>query len=56
MNDLEGRVAVVTGGGSGIGRGIALGLGAERMVVAVADIRRSSAAAVAAEVAARAGA
>ena len=50
MDDLNGRVAVVTGGGSGIGRGIALALGAEGMTVAVADIRRSSAEAVAAEI------
>jgi len=50
MDDLSGRVAVVTGGGSGIGRGIALALGAEGMTVAVADVRRSSADAVAAEI------
>jgi NAD(P)-dependent dehydrogenase (short-subunit alcohol dehydrogenase family) len=50
MDDLNGRVAVVTGGGSGIGRGIALALGAEGMTVAVADISRSSAEAVAAEI------
>ncbi len=50
MNDLKGRVAVVTGGGSGIGRGIALTLGAEGMKVAVADIERTSADAVAAEI------
>src|SRR5262245_17176341 len=50
MDDLCGRVAVITGGGSGIGRGLALGLAAEGMTVAVADLRASSAEAVAAEV------
>ena len=50
MDDLNGRVAVVTGGGSGIGRGIALTLGAEGMTVAVADIHASNAEAVAAEI------
>jgi NAD(P)-dependent dehydrogenase (short-subunit alcohol dehydrogenase family) len=55
MEDLKGRVAVVTGGGSGIGRGIALALGAEGMIVAVADIQPASAEAVAAEIESRGG-
>jgi len=55
MDDLRGRVAVVTGGGSGIGRGVALALGVEGMTVAVADVRRSSAEAVAAEIASAGG-
>jgi NAD(P)-dependent dehydrogenase (short-subunit alcohol dehydrogenase family) len=50
MDDLNRRVAVVTGGGSGIGRGIALTLGAEGMTVAVADIQPSNARAVASEI------
>jgi len=50
MDDLNGRVAVVTGGGSGIGRGLALGLGAEGMTVAVADLRSPNALAVVAEI------
>jgi NAD(P)-dependent dehydrogenase (short-subunit alcohol dehydrogenase family) len=50
MDDLNGRVAVVTGGGSGIGRGLALGLAAEGMTVAVADVQALNAEAVAAEV------
>lgn len=50
MDDLSGRVAVVTGGGSGIGRGLALGLAAEGMTLAVADIQTASAEAVAAEI------
>ena len=55
MDDLNRRVAVVTGGGSGIGRGIALTLGAEGMTVAVADIQPSNARAVAAEIESKGG-
>lgn len=55
LADLNGRVAVVTGGGSGIGRGVALTLGAEGMTVAVADIQQSNAEAVAAEIEAAGG-
>jgi NAD(P)-dependent dehydrogenase (short-subunit alcohol dehydrogenase family) len=55
MDDLIGRVAVVTGGGSGIGRGLALGLAAEGMTVVVADIQGSNADAVAAEIASAGG-
>jgi NAD(P)-dependent dehydrogenase (short-subunit alcohol dehydrogenase family) len=55
MDDLNGRVAVVTGGGSGIGRGIALALGAEGMTVAVADIQAPKTEAVAAEIAGEGG-
>ena len=55
MKDLAGKVAVVTGGGSGIGRGISLGLAAEKMTVAVADVRAESAEAVAAEITERGG-
>jgi len=55
MDDLNGRVAVVTGGGSGIGRGLALGLAAEGMTVAVADIQSANAEAVAGEIASAGG-
>jgi NAD(P)-dependent dehydrogenase (short-subunit alcohol dehydrogenase family) len=55
MRDLAGKVAVVTGGGSGIGRGISLGLAAEDMTVAVADVRAEGAEAVAAEIVSRGG-
>lgn len=55
MRELARRVAVVTGGGSGIGRGISLGLAAEEMTVAVADVRVESAEVVAAEIVAGGG-
>ncbi|HYT24911.1 MAG TPA: SDR family oxidoreductase, partial [Actinomycetota bacterium] len=47
---FEGKVAVVTGGGSGIGRAASLLLASRCAAVAVADIDRDAAAAVAAEV------
>ncbi|MBW2397880.1 MAG: SDR family NAD(P)-dependent oxidoreductase [Deltaproteobacteria bacterium] len=53
MKDLNGKVAVVTGGGSGIGRGIALAMADAGMHVVVADIDLKAAESVAAEVAER---
>lgn len=50
MDQLEGKQAVVIGGGSGIGRGIALGLADVGMDVLVADIDADSAVSVAKEV------
>jgi len=50
MKELRGRTAVVTGAASGIGRGIALALGAEGMRVAVADLDADGAATVAREI------
>jgi rhamnulose-1-phosphate aldolase/alcohol dehydrogenase len=47
---LAGRIAFVTGAGSGIGRAIALRLAAEGACVVVADIDPASAASVAAEI------
>ena len=48
--DIQGRVAVVTGGGSGIGAALARRLHAEGARVAVADLDGASAQAVAAEI------
>jgi len=51
--DLAGRTAVVTGGASGIGRAIALGLADRGAQVAVLDVNAEGAAAVVAEARAR---
>jgi len=50
MTETKGRAAVVTGGGSGIGRALARALSAQGSPVVVADIRLESAEAVAAEI------
>jgi len=50
MQELRGRVAVVTGGGSGIGRALAHAFAGEGMHVIVADIEQDAAEAVAVEV------
>lgn len=46
MKRLEGRVAIVTGGGQGIGRAIAVGMAREGAAVAIADIDDERAAGV----------
>ena len=48
--DLSGQVAAVTGGGSGMGRAIALGLARAGAKVLVADVRDTGAATVTAEI------
>ena len=55
MQNLTGRLALVIGGGGGIGRGIALTLAGEGMRLVVADIETDAAEAVAAEVVAGGG-
>ncbi|MGY1551325.1 SDR family NAD(P)-dependent oxidoreductase [Microbacterium sp. A588] len=52
---LNGKVAVVTGGGSGIGRATALRLGLEGAAVVVADLSSERAEAVTAEITAAGG-
>ena len=53
MENLSGKVALVTGAGSGIGRGIALACADEGMHVILADVQEGTAQAVAAEVEAK---
>ncbi len=53
MQELKGKVAVVTGGGSGIGRAMALTFAAEGMDIAIADVEMGPAEAVANEVRAK---
>ena len=53
MEQLKDRVAVITGGGSGIGRAMALAFAGEGMHIAIADIEQGPADAVAAEVRAK---
>ena len=50
MDNLSGKVALVTGAGSGIGRGIALACADEGMHVILADVQEGTAQTVAAEV------
>ena len=50
MRELSGKVAVVTGGGSGIGRGMALAFADAGMQVVVSDIELPAAEKVAAEI------
>jgi NAD(P)-dependent dehydrogenase (short-subunit alcohol dehydrogenase family) len=54
MGQLESKVAVATGAGSGIGRAIALGFAAEGASVVIADVNFDGAEAVAAEIGAQA--
>jgi len=50
MGRVDGKVAVVTGGGAGIGRGIVLGMAREGADVAIPDIQDANAQAVVKEV------
>ena len=52
MNDLEGRVAVVTGAGAGLGRAMAGAFGGAGMRVVLADVRADAVAAAVDELAA----
>jgi NAD(P)-dependent dehydrogenase (short-subunit alcohol dehydrogenase family) len=50
MTDIQGKIAVVTGGGSGIGRGLSIELARQGAAVAVADIDRDNASKVARQI------
>jgi NAD(P)-dependent dehydrogenase (short-subunit alcohol dehydrogenase family) len=50
MNDFKGKNAVITGAGSGIGRGMALAFAQQGMRVVVSDVERNAAQAVAQEI------
>ena len=50
MNRLEGKAVIVTGGGSGIGKGASQRIAEEGGLVAVADIRSQLAEEVAAQI------
>ena len=52
MIDLTGKVAIVTGGASGIGRGICLVLAGQEASIVVADLNSQGAEAIASEIAA----
>lgn len=52
---LDGHVAIVTGGGNGIGRGTAIKLAHQGACVAVCDIEKDSAERVAAEIVEKGG-
>jgi NAD(P)-dependent dehydrogenase (short-subunit alcohol dehydrogenase family) len=55
MNRLDGKAAIVTGAGQGIGRGIALVLAREGASVAIVDVNSETAASTAKEIEARGG-
>lgn len=55
MENFKGKTAVITGAGSGIGRGMAVAFAREGMQVVVSDIERAAAEAVVAEIVAAGG-